>query len=70
MSQAAVEQILGKMVVDREFRKLMRTDQEKALAGFDLTAAERAGLKDVDLADFEQAVTGLDQHVSRGQAWN
>jgi len=70
MSQAAVEQVLGKMVVDREFRNLMRTNQEEALAGFDLTAEERAGLQGLDFADFDQAVTGLDQHVSRGQAWN
>jgi hypothetical protein len=70
MSQTIVEQIIGKMLLDREFRGLMTSNIEKALAGYDLTEDEIKGLKNLDMNDFHQTVTGLDQRVSKGQGWN
>ena len=66
MSQAVVEQVLGKLLVDRESRKLAQADLQQALTGFDLTSEERNNFADVDLNDFDQAVTGLDERVSKG----
>jgi hypothetical protein len=65
-----VEQIVGRMLLDREFRKLMAPDIDKALAGYELTAEELAGLKSLDLNDFHQAVSGLDERVSKGRMVN
>ena len=70
MSQAAVEQVLGKLVVDREFRQLVQADLQKALTGFDLTLEERNSFKGVDLDDFDQTVTSLDERVSKALTSN
>jgi hypothetical protein len=56
------------MLLDREFRKLMASNQEQALAGYDLTEDERAGFKTLDLNDFHQTVTGLDERISKGRS--
>ena len=66
MSQAAVEQVVGKLVLDQKFRKQMTNDMPTALAGFDLTEGEREGFKGIDLDDFHESVTGLDERVSKG----
>jgi hypothetical protein len=70
MSQVAVEQVVGKMLLDIEFRKLMSSNMSQALAGYDLTEGEVEGLKNIDLVDFHQAVTGLDDRVSKGTTLN
>lgn len=70
MSQQSVEQIVGRMLLDREFRKLVAADMGQALAGYSLTEAEREGFKNMDLNDFHQTVTGLDERVSKGRNLN
>ena len=70
MSQAAVEQVVGKLVLDRKFRQQMASNMSQALAGYDLTEGEREGFKGIDLDDFHQSVTGLDERVSKGFASN
>lgn len=65
MSKKAVEQIMGKMLLDVEFRDLMASDMDKALTDFDLTDEEREGFKDVDLDDIDQVATSLDERVSK-----
>ena len=66
MSQSAVEQVVGKMLLDTKFRQLMASNMPQALAGFELTEAEREGFKTMDLQDFSQSLTGLDERVSKG----
>ena len=68
MSQKVVEQIIGRMLLDREFRKLVAADMGKALAGYELSEDERNGLKNIDLNDFHQAVSGLDERISKARA--
>jgi len=70
MSQTVVEQILGRMLLDREFRKQVAGDMAQALAGYELTEAEREGIKNMDFDDFHQTVTGLDERVSKGTTLN
>jgi hypothetical protein len=70
MSERAVEQIVGKMLLNPEFRHLMATDMTQAVAGYDLTEVELQNLKDIDMDDFHQSVTGLDDRVSKSAAWN
>jgi len=47
MSQKSVEQIMGKMLLDVEFRNLMTSDRAKTLEEFDLTAEERENFNNV-----------------------
>jgi hypothetical protein len=70
MSQKTVEQVLGRMLLDREFRQLMASDQARALAEYDLTEDERTGFKNMDLTDFHQTVMGLDERISKGRNLN
>ena len=70
MSQKSVEQILGRMLLDGEFRKQVAGDMVQALAGYDLTETEREGFKNMDLDDFHKTVTGLDERVSKGTTLN
>ena len=70
MSQTAVEQVVGKMLLDIKFRKLVAADLSKALAGFDLTEAEVEGLKNIDFKDFDETITGLDERISKGVQLN
>jgi hypothetical protein len=65
MSQAAYEQVVGKLMLDVEFRNQVSSDIRKALAGYDLSDDEFQGIKDIDLGDFAQRVSGLDERVSK-----
>ena len=65
MSQSVVEQIIGKLVMDKEFRTKMQSNRDAALAEFDLTAEERANLATMDLSEFNTGVAALDERVSK-----
>ena len=66
MSQANVEKIVGRLVLDADFRQQMAKDRAAALAHYDLTDGERAGLASLDLAEIESAASMLDERVSKG----
>jgi hypothetical protein len=70
MSQSAVEQVVGKMLLDADFRQQMASDIDQALRGYDLTEEEIEGLKNIDLEDFHQSVSGMDERVSKGISIN
>ena len=70
MSQATVEKIVGRLVLDADFRQQMAKDRTKALAGYELTDEERAGLANLDLAEIEGAASALDERVSKGLLGN
>ncbi len=53
MSQQAIETILGKAVLEDEFRSILFSDADSALTGYDLTAAESAALKGMDVEALE-----------------
>lgn len=55
MSQQAVAQVIGRAVVDAEFRDLLFSDPDQALVGYDLTMEERQAIlatKSKHLKDF------------------
>ena len=66
MSQKVIEQIIGRLVLDPEFRKQMASDRRQALAGYALSDDERVALDGLDLAELEGAATDLEQRVSKG----
>jgi hypothetical protein len=65
MSQTAVEQIVGKLVISPEFRQALAADPTAALAGYDLTADEREALLRADMKSFSDAGALLDERVSK-----
>lgn len=49
MSQRDLEAIIGRAIVDKDFRDLLFADPEAALEGYELSEAERAALKKMDV---------------------
>jgi len=47
MSKKAVEQLVGKMFADERFRRKVLSHPQAALAGFNLTADERARFEQI-----------------------
>lgn len=68
MSQEAVSQIIGRAVVDAEFRELLFSNPDQALQGFDLTEDENEALKNLSQADLEDFSTKLDSRITK-RAW-
>jgi hypothetical protein len=64
MSQEAVQQVIGKAVMDAEFLALLTSDPEAALKDFDLTEDERTQLLHLNI---EQMKTErkVDQRVTK-----
>jgi len=65
MSQQAIEKILGKAVLEVEFRSTLLSDPDLALAGYDLTTAESAALQAMDVEALENLAGALDQRISK-----
>ena len=65
MSQKSIESVIGKSILNDEFRLLLFEDPDKALAGFPLTRAERAKIMIVDSETLETLANTLDQRLGR-----
>lgn len=59
MSKEALEIVIGKALVEIEFRKALLADPDLALAGFDLSEAEQASLKRMDSESLEALARAL-----------
>jgi hypothetical protein len=68
MSKEAVESVIGKAILDAEFRKALFADPEKALAGFDLSETEKAQLKGLDSETVDAMSRTLDARASKSVA--
>jgi hypothetical protein len=66
MSKETLEQIIGRLVMDKEFRQQLRADRARALAAYQLTDEERAALDGLDLTEVASAASLLDERVSKG----
>ena len=65
MSKQAVESILGKAILDGEFRAALFADPEEALAAYELTEMEVAALKAIDVETLESFAGTLDERISK-----
>lgn len=65
MSKEAIEAIIGKAVVDRQFRAALFADPDQALAGYDLTEEEIAGLRAIDAESLDSLAGLLDERISK-----
>lgn len=68
MSQQAIETILGRAVLEGEFRSALLSDPDSALAGYDLTAAESATLAAMGVETLGVFAGALDQRISKSLA--
>ena len=64
MSKKAVEQWLGRMLVDEQFRKNVEANPLKATAGIDLSPDEREGLSKLDISKFNAEINEVWNGIS------
>ncbi len=67
MSQKAVEQIIGRMVTDSQFRKLVFSDPDQALAEYDLTMDERQAILALESKHVEDFAGKLDKRITKAK---
>jgi len=65
MSREAVEAVIGKAVLDGEFREALFANPEEMLAGYDLNEEEVAALKSIDSETMETLAGTLDERISK-----
>jgi hypothetical protein len=65
VSQKSVEAVIGKVLLDEEFRKSLLGNPDNALAEFELTASEIAGIKSIDGETLDALAATLDARVAR-----
>jgi hypothetical protein len=65
MSKEAVQTVIGKAVTDSEFREELFANPDQALAGYDLTEEEIAGLKSIDAETLESVAGPLEERLSK-----
>jgi hypothetical protein len=65
MSAESVEQVIGKAVVDGEYRELLFSEPDKALEGYELTEEESTALKGIEREKLDAVVTVIEDRISR-----
>ena len=70
MSQKNVEIIVGKLATDEDFRRLFRSDPDRAVRelmdrGTELTPSEVAALLSTDVGVFERVAEALDPRLQK-----
>lgn len=67
MSKQAMEAILGRCVMDDDYRTLLFAHPDQALAGYELMKEERAALLAVDAETLEAFAERVGVHLARGE---
>ncbi len=65
MSRAVVEQVIGKLLIEPQFRKALASNAAQALAEFDLTPEERDAFSRLDPECFEVVANDLEPRISK-----
>jgi hypothetical protein len=65
MSQQAVQNLIGRAVMDEAFRQLLFSDPDKAFEGFDLTEAEKEILRNLDADEVAAFAGKLDERITK-----
>jgi hypothetical protein len=65
MSKESVEAVIGKAVLDSEFREALFADPEEVLAGYELSEEESAVLRAIDFETMESFAGTLDERISK-----
>ncbi len=67
MSQEAVHQVIGRAVVDAQFRKFLFDNPTAALAQYDLSTEERGALSALDQGQLEAFAGQLDERITKSR---
>ena len=62
----ALDQLVERAVTDREFRKLLINNLDKALEGYAVSSEERTLLENLDEENFDQFAGGLGSRTTKG----
>lgn len=65
MSTESVKKIIGRAVTEPEYRGVLFSDPDKALAGYDLTEEEAAALKGLEREKFDAVAGELEERISK-----
>ena len=65
MSAEGVKQVIGRAVVDEEFRTLLFANPAEALNGFDLADEERTQLQTITRDEFDKVTSEVEKRISR-----
>ena len=65
MSQQAVQNLIGRAVMDAEFRKLLFSNPDKAFEGYDLTEDEKTVLRGLDQDEVASFAGKLDERITK-----
>lgn len=65
MSKESVEAIVGKAVLDSQFREALFANPEEVLADYELTEEEVAALRAIDFETMESFAGTLDERISK-----
>jgi hypothetical protein len=65
MSEAVVREVIGKAVVDHEYRDLLFKDPARAVEGLDLTSDELKGLTGLEPDIFNLEGSEMESRISR-----
>jgi len=65
MSTENVQTIIGRAIVETEYRSLLFDNPEKALEGYDLTVDEAESLKSLDRERFDEVASQVEDRISK-----
>jgi hypothetical protein len=65
MSQQAVQNLIGRAVMDKTFRELLFSDPDKAFKGYDLTEEEKTILRNLDADEVAGFAGKLDERITK-----
>lgn len=65
MSQQAVQNLIGRAVMDAAFRNLLFSDPDKAFEGYDLTEEEKNVLRNLDAEEVASFAGKLDERITK-----
>lgn len=63
MSREALATVIGRTVIDREFRLALFAEPDTALVGYELTAEEVSALKRVDAESLDICADAIGRHL-------
>lgn len=67
MSQETVQNLIGRAVMDKAFRKLLFSDPDKAFEGYDLTEEEKTILRNLDPDEVADFAGKLDERITKAK---
>jgi hypothetical protein len=68
MSQTSIEAVIGKAILNAEFREALLANPDDALADFNLSPAEKARLKRMDCEAMDALARTLNMPIHKGIA--